>query len=92
MEDFLRQSKSVEWDREVPNGGFSWLGWTVLHGTTEDIVAIIKSKQPYDPLLGMLDLNMLSHFLFYITLKDSLRILNLLFDLNELLIMIVWSH
>ena len=71
MEDFLRQSKSVGGDREVPNGGFSWFGWTVLHGTTEDIVAIIKSKQPYDPLLGMFDLNKLFQFIFSITLKNT---------------------
>ena len=40
------------WDREIDNNGFSWLGWTVVNGTAEDVVALIKSKQPYDPLLG----------------------------------------
>ena len=41
-----------KWDREIGDKGFSWLGWTVLNGTAADIAALIKSKQPYDPLLG----------------------------------------
>ena len=40
------------WDREIGKDGFSWLGWTVVNGTAEDVAALIKSKQPYDPLLG----------------------------------------
>ena len=43
------------WDREIDDDGmlpFSWLGWTVRNGTAFDIAALIKSKQPYDPLLG----------------------------------------
>ena len=42
------------WDREIEDDGFSWLGWTVVNGTAADIAALIKSKQPYDPLLGWL--------------------------------------
>lgn len=53
---FLRQANSEKlckpiWNREVENGGYSWLGWTVIHGNTDEIVTIIKSRQPYDPLL-----------------------------------------
>ena len=40
------------WDRELDDNGFSWLGWTVVNGTAEDVAALIKSKQPFDPLLG----------------------------------------
>ena len=54
---FLRRSNSIglsvpTWDREIEDNGFSWLGWTVVNGTAEDVAALIKSKQPYDPLLG----------------------------------------
>ena len=54
---FLKQQNSnglsvPTWDREIDNNGFSWLGWTVVNGTAEDVAALIKSKQPYDPLLG----------------------------------------
>ena len=54
---FLKQQNSNRlsvptWDREIDNNGFSWLGWTVVNGTAEDVAALIKSKQPYDPLLG----------------------------------------
>ena len=45
------------WDREIDDNGmlpFSWLGWTVKNGTAEDVAALIKSQQPYDPLLGRL--------------------------------------
>ena len=55
--EFLKQSNSnglrvPTWDREIDDNGFSWLGWTVVNGTAHDIAALIKSKQPYDPLLG----------------------------------------
>ena len=55
---FLKKSNSKglsvpTWDREIDDNGFSWLGWTVVNGTAHDIAALIKSKQPYDPLLGM---------------------------------------
>ena len=40
------------WDREIDDNGFSWLGWTVVNGTGHDVAALIKSKQPFDPLLG----------------------------------------
>ena len=55
---FLRQSEKFKlgsniWNRELRNGGYSWLGWTVVHGKADDVIALIKSKQPYDPLLGM---------------------------------------
>ena len=52
---FLKQSKSkglTAWDREIETNGFSWLGWTVVNGTAHDAAALIKSKQPHDPLLG----------------------------------------
>ena len=54
---FLRQKNSdglqiPTWDREIDDNGFSWLGWTVVNGTADDVAALIKSKQPYDPLLG----------------------------------------
>ena len=56
---FLKKSNSKglsvpTWDREIDDNGFSWLGWTVVNGTAHDIAALIESKQPYDPLLGML--------------------------------------
>ena len=54
---FLKKSSFELWDREIDDDGmfpFSWLGWTVQNGTAEDIAAVIKSKQPYDPLLGRL--------------------------------------
>ena len=65
--EFLRKSDSSPyvvptWDREIwdrenagdreVGNGFSWLGWTVMNGTADDVVALIRSKQPYDPLLG----------------------------------------
>ena len=55
---FLKKSNSKgetepTWDREDEDL-FSWLGWTVVNGTAADIAALIKSKQPYDPLLGRL--------------------------------------
>ena len=55
---FLKESNAKglgvvpTWDREIDDNGFSWLGWTVVNGTAHDIAALIKSKQPYDPLLG----------------------------------------
>ena len=40
-------------DRELENdNGFSRLGSTVMNGTADDVVALIRSKEPYDPLLG----------------------------------------
>ena len=60
--EFLRKTRSytglvvATWDREMDprdiDNGFSWLGWTVMNGTADDVVALIRSKQPYDPLLG----------------------------------------
>ena len=56
--EFLKQSNSngllvPTWDREIDDiNGISWLGWTVINGTAHDIAALIKSRQPYDPLLG----------------------------------------
>ena len=59
--EFLRKPSSKglvvpTWDREMDprkiDNGFSWLGWTVMNGTADDVVALIRSKQPYDPLLG----------------------------------------
>ena len=49
---FLKESDVPTWDREINESGFSWLGWTVVNGNAHDIVALIESKQPYDPLLG----------------------------------------
>ena len=40
------------WDRERDDNAFSWLGWTVVNGTAEDVAALIASTQPFDPLLG----------------------------------------
>ena len=55
LETFLKQSNSNGLDVSTfDQDGFSWLGWTVVNGTAHDIAALIKSKQPYDPLLGML--------------------------------------
>ena len=54
---FLKRSNKdglsvATWDREIDDNGFSWLGWTVVNGTADDVAALIRSKQPYDPLLG----------------------------------------
>ena len=43
------------WDRERDDNAFSWLGWTVVNGTAEDVAALISSRQPFDPLLGITD-------------------------------------
>ena len=56
--EFLRKKNSdglvvPTWDREREDNAFSWLGWTVVNGTAEDVKALIESKQPFDPLLGM---------------------------------------
>ena len=56
LETFLKQSNSKELsvptsDQEVD--GFSWLGWTVVNGTTHDVKDLISSKLPPDPLMGM---------------------------------------
>ena len=64
--EFLKQSNSKglsvpTWDREIDDNGFSWLGWTVVNGTAEDVAALVKSKQPYDPLLGKSDSLVLTH-------------------------------
>ena len=53
--EFLRKSESLTWDRERDDNAFSWLGWTVVNGTAEDVAALISSKQPFDPLLGIID-------------------------------------
>ena len=67
--EFLRKPNSEglvvpTWDREMDprdiDNGFSWLGWTVMNGTADDVAALIRSKQPYDPLLGKI-LNILQH-------------------------------
>ena len=60
---FLKQSNAKglivpTWDREIIGKGFSWLGWTVVNGTADDIAALIESKQPFDPLLGRLSCHM----------------------------------
>ena len=52
---FLRKSNCPTWDRERDDNAFSWLGWTVVNGTAEDVAALIASKQPFDPLLGLTD-------------------------------------
>ena len=57
--EFLRKPNSdglvvPTWDRERDDNAFSWLGWTVVNGTAKDVEALIESKQPYDPLLGMI--------------------------------------
>ena len=67
---FLKKSNSnglsvPTWDREIDDNGFSWLGWTVVNGTAHDIAALIESKQPYDPLLGMSMTNINSQ-LYYV--------------------------
>ena len=49
---FLRKSNCPTWDRERDDNAFSWLGWTVVNGTAEDVAALIASTQPFDPLLG----------------------------------------
>ena len=49
------KSNSPTWDRERDDNAFSWLGWTVVNGTAEDVAALISSRQPFDPLLGMVD-------------------------------------
>ena len=59
--EFLRKPNSKTrdvvptWDRERDDNAFSWLGWTVVNGTAEDVAALISSKQPFDPLLGMIN-------------------------------------
>ena len=57
--EFLRKPNNGEvvptWDRERDDNAFSWLGWTVVNGTAEDVAALISSKQPFDPLLGMIN-------------------------------------
>merc|ERR1712180_558538 len=58
--EFLRKPNSETkltvptWDREIDDNGFSWLGWTVVNGSADDVAALISSKQPYDPLLAIL--------------------------------------
>ena len=74
--NFLRRSNNrglyvPTWDREIDNG-FSWLGWTVMNGTADDVAALIKSKQPYDPLLGKTSILMVSrHYKYLITYLSS---------------------
>ena len=55
--EFLRKPNSERlnvptWNREIDDNGFSWLGWTVVNGTADDVAALISSQQPFDPLLG----------------------------------------
>ena len=64
---FLKKTESnglfvPTWDRENDDNSFSWLGWTLVNGTAEDAAALIKSKQPFDPLLG-------KHFVNYFKLN-----------------------
>ena len=73
--EFLRKPNSdglvvPTWDRERDDNAFSWLGWTVVNGTAKDVEALINSKQPYDPLLGIS------------TYKNHLGILNPSIDMN----------
>ena len=56
------------WDRERDDNAFSWLGWTVVNGTAEDVAALIESRQPFDPLLGEMDLRNTNDF--YLLLSD----------------------
>ena len=56
LETFLKQSNSnglgvSASDQEVV--AFSWLGWTVVNGTSHDVKDLISSKLPVDPLMGM---------------------------------------
>jgi len=67
--EFLRKPNSVPtWDRERDDNAFSWLGWTVVNGTAEDVAALIASRQPFDPLLGDMDLRFTNNF--YLLLSD----------------------
>ena len=42
-------------DRESDDNSLTWLGWTVVNGSAEDVAALISSRQPFDPLLGITD-------------------------------------
>ena len=33
--------------------GISWLGWTVVNGTAQDVKDLIRSQLSPDPLMGM---------------------------------------
>ena len=57
LETFLKKSNSAGLsdtsDRETDYNNLTWLGWTVVNGTANDVAALIKSKLTDDPLLGM---------------------------------------
>ena len=65
LDTFLKQSNSIglsdlKPDRESDDNSLTWLGWTVVNGSAEDVVVLIKSKSEQDgarlvadPLMGM---------------------------------------
>ena len=65
LDTFLKQSNSIglsdlKPDRESDDNSLTWLGWTVVNGSAEDVVVLIKSKSEpdgarlvADPLMGM---------------------------------------
>ena len=40
-------------DDQIQCDDITWLGWTVVNGTTKDVASLINSRLPPDPLLGM---------------------------------------
>ena len=53
-EGYDSYGKSYDKGFKLNDNGFSWLGWTVINGTANDVAALVRSKQPFDPLLGKL--------------------------------------
>ena len=56
LETFLKQSNSKGLSAPTSDQDvccLSWLGWTVVNGTSHDVKDLISSKLPPDPLMGM---------------------------------------
>ena len=58
LDEALKQSNidglsARQCDDQIQCDDITWLGWTVVNGTAEDVATLIESKLPLNPLLGM---------------------------------------
>ena len=58
LEEALKQSNIAglsarKFDGQMQCDEITWLGWTVVNGTAEDVAFLINSRLPPNPLLGM---------------------------------------
>ena len=49
----IRNMSKKKTKQEEDEENFSWFGWTVVNGSAHDVATLIRSKLPFDPLMGM---------------------------------------